>query len=219
MKVKGLPGFLSLLLVLVFSQPVIAVETIDWQGLVPQMDESLDPYNRLDDDQQGSLYDLWMVRESRKAGMTVDEELLAIETEAVENLKAGGFEPAAILAELDAYIAAMTANNNKLVEELDGKNIRIPGYVLPTEFADSKVVEFLLVPYVGACVHTPPPPANQLVHVKVDGGFTTEGLFAPVWVTGKINTALSTQTVDFTDGAMEVEAGYRISASDVVPYE
>jgi hypothetical protein len=91
--------------------------------------------------------------------------------------------------------------------------------VLPTEFSGDKVVEFLLVPYVGACVHTPPPPANQMVHVKVDEGFASEGLFAPVWVTGQIKTAMSTQSISLNDGTTEVEAGYQIRASDIVPYE
>ena len=200
------------------SKPLLAVENIDWQGLVPPIDESLDPYTRLSDDEQGSLYDLWMVRESRKAGV-VDDELRDMESAAAENLAAGGFEADEILAQLDAYIAKLEENNNKLVESLNGKDVRIPGYVLPTEFSGSKVVEFLLVPYVGACIHTPAPPANQMVHVKVEDGFTSEGLFAPVWVTGQINTALSTQSVTYVDGTMDVEAGYRIQASDVVPYE
>ena len=219
MRIKSLPLLLALFFLLAICRPAIATETIDWNGLVPPVDESLDPYTRLTDEQQGSLYDLWMVRESRKAGLLVDKELEDMEIEATENLVAGGFEADKILQELDTYIATIEANNSKLVETLDGKNVRIPGYVLPTEFSGSKVVEFLLVPYVGACVHTPPPPANQMVHVKVDGGFNSEGLFAPVWVTGQINTAMSTQSVSFNDGALDVEAGYRIEANDVVPYE
>ena len=219
MKYSNVSGFLSLVLLLIFSQPVFAAETIDWQGLVPPVDETLDPYTRLTVEQQGSLYDLWMVRESRKAGLQIYEELEDLEIAATENLTSGGFEPGKILQELDAYLVTLEANNSKLVEDLDGKSVRIPGYVLPTEFSGSKVVEFLLVPYVGACVHTPPPPANQMVHVKVDGGFDSEGLFAPVWVTGQINTAMSTQSVSFNDGALDVEAGYSIEARDVVPYE
>ena len=53
---------------------------------------------------------------------------------------------------------------------LDGKTIRIPGYVLPLEFSGSKVTEFLLVPWVGACIHTPPPEPNQIVYVKARQG-------------------------------------------------
>ena len=47
------------------------------------------------------------------------------------------------------------------VEELDGANIRMPGYVLPLEFDGHKVTEFFLVPYVGACMHAPVPPPKQ----------------------------------------------------------
>ena len=44
----------------------------------------------------------------------------------------------------------------------------MPGYLLPLEFSGKLVSEFLLVPWVGACIHTPPPPPNQIVHVKTD---------------------------------------------------
>ena len=218
MKISGYPGILLLVLLLVCGRPAFAVETIDWQGLVPPIDEALDPYTRLSDDEQGSLYDLWMVRESRKAGI-VDDELKDMEQAAAKNLAAGGFDADKILGELDDFIAIMEENNTKLVDSLDGKDVRIPGYVLPTEFSGNQVVEFLLVPYVGACVHTPAPPPNQMVLVKVDEGFETEGLFAPVWVTGRINTGISTQSVYIVDGSLDVEAGYRIQASDVAPYE
>ena len=53
--------------------------------------------------------------------------------------------------------------------DLNGKRVRIPGYMTPLSFEDAEVGEFLLVPYVGACVHVPPPPANQIVYVKVEG--------------------------------------------------
>ncbi|MDE0488169.1 MAG: DUF3299 domain-containing protein, partial [Gammaproteobacteria bacterium] len=47
-----------------------------------------------------------------------------------------------------------------VVEELDGVLVKIPGFVVPLEVsAEGKVSEFLLVPYFGACIHYPPPPA------------------------------------------------------------
>ncbi len=218
MKTAGIPGFILLALLLAASRPVFAYETIGWQGLVPPLDESLDPYTRLSEDQQNSLYDLWMVRELRVAG-SPDKDFDDLELEAVANLAAGGFDADTVLKELDVFVATVEANNSRLVEDLDGKDVRIPGYVLPTEFSGSKVVEFLLVPYVGACVHSPPPPVNQMVHVRVDEGFVSEGLFAPVWVTGKISTAMTTQSISLVDGQRDVEAGYRIRASGVIPYE
>ena len=218
MKVARIHGFLLLALMMVAAKPLHALETLDWESLVPPVDESLDPFTWLPKEQQDSLYDLWMLRE-RFEPENLDQELQSLKQRAIENLAAGGYDADKILAELDRYIAVTRDNNFKLVEDLDGLDVRIPGYVLPTEFSGSRVVEFLLVPYVGACVHTPPPPANQLVLVNYENGFVSEGLFAPVWVTGKINTARSTQSIDFTDGAMEVESGYRLEASGVLPYE
>src|SRR6187549_1707175 len=54
------------------------------------------------------------------------------------------------------------------LKALDGKSVRIPGYMVPLEDDSEIVSEFLLVPYVGACIHTPPPPPNQIVQVKMN---------------------------------------------------
>ena len=216
MKTAGFYTALLLTLLLATGRPALAVETIGWEGLVPPLDESQNPYLRLSEEHQESLYDLWMVRERIAAGR---EDLKDLEKDAVDNLASGGIDADQVLRDLEAFLMIAEQNNSRLVQELDGKNVRIPGYVLPTEFSGDQVVEFLLVPYVGACVHTPPPPANQMVHVRVDGGFTSEGLFAPVWVTGRITTAMSTQSLSLNDGTTEVEAGYQISASEIAPYE
>lgn len=56
------------------------------------------------------------------------------------------------------------------------------------DFDATKISEFLLVPFVGACIHVPPPPANQIVYVKVAQPFDIKSQFEPVWVTGTIRT-------------------------------
>lgn len=76
-----------------------------------------------------------------------------------------------------------------VVSELDGKKVRIGGYVVPLDFEATTVKEFLLVPYVGACIHVPPPPPNQIIYVKAAKGFDVAGSFDPVYVTGTIKTA------------------------------
>ncbi len=75
-----------------------------------------------------------------------------------------------------------------VVTELNGKRVRIGGYVVPLDFDATKVTEFLLVPFVGACIHVPPPPANQIVYVKAPKGVTIKGQFDPVYVTGTLST-------------------------------
>ena len=48
--------------------------------------------------------------------------------------------------------------------------------------------EFLLVPYFGACVHTPPPPPNQMVYVKMRGAKTIKiGWWDPVMFEGVLH--------------------------------
>jgi hypothetical protein len=94
-----------------------------------------------------------------------------------------------------------------VVEALDGKRVRIGGYVVPLDFDATSVKEFLLVPFVGACIHVPPPPPNQIVYVKSEKGFDVKGSFDPVWVTGKIATKVA-----FTGLA---EAGYSLTAEKV----
>jgi uncharacterized protein len=75
----------------------------------------------------------------------------------------------------------------ELGQLINGK-ARVPGYMVPLEDNLFEATEFLLVPYPGACIHVPPPPPNQLVHVTMDGGKTTalRSLYEPVWVQGII---------------------------------
>jgi uncharacterized protein len=94
-----------------------------------------------------------------------------------------------------------------VVQSLDGKRVHIGGYIVPLDFEATRVKEFLLVPFVGACIHVPPPPANQIVYVKAEQGFDVKGSFDPVWVTGTLNV-----TPAFTGLA---EAGYSLTAEKV----
>ena len=91
-----------------------------------------------------------------------------------------------------------------------GQNVRLPGYLVPLEDLPEGIKEFLLVPYFGACVHSPPPPANQIVHVKLDQAVKRFRSMDTVWVTGTLSATK-------TDSHMGV-ASYRIDAKLVTPY-
>src|SRR5436189_229632 len=81
------------------------------------------------------------------------------------------------------------------------------------------VSEFLLVPWVGACIHTPPPPPNQIVHVKPAKPVEMGGMFAPVWVTGQMTTGAIKKSLSLVDGSADIEVGYSLRASRVEPYK
>ena len=102
---------------------------------------------------------------------------------------------------------------------LDGQLVRLPGYLLPLEFSGKEITEFLLVPWVGACIHTPPPPPNQIVHVKADKPVGNVGLFAPIWVTGRMSTTSTKTNLYLVDGASDIHAGYSLRATQVEAYK
>ena len=92
----------------------------------------------------------------------------------------------------------------------NGRIVRLPGFIVPIDHKGAGVTAFILVPFVGACVHVPPPPANQLVFVTTGEPYETKGLFEAVNVTGMFGTA-STST-------QLAEIGYALSADLIEPY-
>jgi len=98
---------------------------------------------------------------------------------------------------------------------LDGARVRIAGFIVPLESAKGKVSEFLLVPYFGACIHVPPPPANQIIHVTPDKPLEGSRMMDAVWVNGVLHTIRSTNRA----GMGMASAGYTMSAQSIEPYK
>lgn len=97
---------------------------------------------------------------------------------------------------------------------LNGQRIRIAGFALPLERAGpdgkGRVTEFLIVPYFGACIHTPPPPANQIIHAQSAKPLSGVKMMVPIWTYG----TLAVQRGETTWGV----AGYRLTVDKVAPY-
>lgn len=91
--------------------------------------------------------------------------------------------------------------------DLDGQRVRLRGYVVPLGVGWGGTDEFLLVPYYGACIHSPPPPPNQIVHVKAPAKLLGVRSMSVVTVTGRIEAhALS---------SVLATSGYRLIPEDV----
>lgn len=97
-----------------------------------------------------------------------------------------------------------------VVEELDGKLVKLPGFIVPLDYLDGKVASALLVPYFGACIHMPPPPPNQIVHVQFDEPIDIDSIWDPVWVTGKIGLERYASQI--------AEAGYSMQGQEIEEY-
>lgn len=96
------------------------------------------------------------------------------------------------------------------VPELAGQMVKLPGFVVPLESDGETVRTFLLVPYFGACIHMPPPPANQIVHVELDDAVPVDSIYDAVWVTGEL-------TLDTYRGDL-AEAGYSMKGKSLETY-
>lgn len=94
---------------------------------------------------------------------------------------------------------------------LNGKKVRIPGFAVPLEQTNKNVSELLLVPYFGACIHTPPPPSNQIIHVKLKQKTPMLGVMQPYWVWGELKVARNSSAMG--------DSGYRLEGASLLPYE
>ena len=98
------------------------------------------------------------------------------------------------------------------VPALNGQHVRLPGYIVPLEVnEDGRTTDFLLVPYFGACIHVPPPPSNQIVHVTSKVGVKLEELYQPYWIEGAMQVKPSTSEL--------ADAGYQMDAQKIYVYE
>lgn len=98
----------------------------------------------------------------------------------------------------------------ELTRNYDGKRVRLPGYIVPLDYDGTGVKSFLLVPYVGACIHVPPPPPNQLVFVTTETPYQARGLFEPIIVTGAFGAAATATQL--------AEVGYSLVAEKIEEY-
>ncbi|MCB1736871.1 MAG: DUF3299 domain-containing protein [Gammaproteobacteria bacterium] len=102
-------------------------------------------------------------------------------------------------------------DNAPVRDDLNGERVKLPGFVVPLEGDAQRTTDFLLVPYYGACVHVPPPPANQTVLVSAQGSMGRGlNMFDVIWVSGTLRAERF--------NAQIAETGYRIDADRIAPY-
>lgn len=120
----------------------------------------------------------------------------------------GSPEENEIFDKMMAELNAAPAN-----KKLDGKKVKIPGFVSPLDESDGKVTEFLLVPYFGACIHVPPPPLNNTLLIKPQPQYAIpfDKTYEPVWVLGSMQ--VETTSTDLA------QAGYLIEEAIIEEYD
>ncbi len=212
-------AFISLLIVSI-AVPSVAVQytQIGWQDLIKRV-EFDDPFESLTSDQLVDLGMVARVRQLQASGREVSEGTIKEMKEATGRLEKAKVDINGLLARRMEIRALRKQRANAVVEDLNGQQVRMPGYALPLEYSGTQITEFLLVPWVGACIHTPPPPPNQIVYVKLIKGIENRSRFTPVWVTGKMAVKAATKDLYLVDGSAGIDVGYTLEARQVELYK
>ncbi len=213
-----LPLFVALLCALAPIAQADVPRELKWNDLIPPLSAD-HPFARLTRYQAYQLAQIASLRSRMAAGEKLSALELADLDKAARTLKKAGVDVDGLLARREEIAEKNRAQGQSVNPALDGRLVRMPGYLLPLEFSGKDVSEFLLVPWVGACIHTPPPPPNQIVHVKADKPVGNVSMFMPIWVTGRLSTKATRTNLYLVDGASDIHAGYSLRATEVEPYK
>lgn len=72
----------------------------------------------------------------------------------------------------------------ELLSQFSGAQVEMAGFVVPLADDLENIDEFILVPSAMACIHVPPPPPNQIVHVRLRKSVPTHRLLRPQFIRG-----------------------------------
>ncbi|AXY03035.1 DUF3299 domain-containing protein [Vibrio alfacsensis] len=197
------------------ASSTVVAEQISWEQLRPAITPIEDPFLALSDEQLFELGTLAKYRQSK----ALNESQLQTKKEIEAKLHEEGVNVDWLFSkrqEITDYRRQIATQPNT---DLTADSYEIPGFITPVEFNDDVVTKFFLVPTSGACVHTPPPPANQIVLVSYPKGLKLTSLYEPVWVKGELEIEKVKADVTYVDGAMDVETVYQMDADSIRAYQ
>lgn len=193
--------------------------TIAWTDLRPVAKSLEAPFASLPEPLLEAMRTHVRWRTSKRSARS-DEAFIAEHEAAITLLEANDIDVEGLMRERRKIIARNGRIARGANPDILGATIRLPGYVVPLAFNDQAVTEFLFVPVAGACVHTPTPAPNQIVHVKYPQGIAFSSIFDAFWIEGELTAEDTKSDVLFYDGAATgVQASYALNATDVRTFQ
>ncbi|MEZ9232182.1 DUF3299 domain-containing protein [Vibrio amylolyticus] len=201
----------NILIMLALMAPLVnAAEIVSWESLRPQntQQQSLSPSDKA---LVTEIYVYEVAQQSRKLSpMEHDGYIKRIELAEKRSLN--------VRQALDELVSGKRYAN-AIIADLEVNDMKLGGFLVPLEMEGLVGTQFILVPTAGACIHTPPPPANQTILVDFPKGYQMQSLYTPVWVEGDIKAGGVSASVALSDGNQDIEMGYVIDASDIVTFQ
>lgn len=202
------------------AEEISAAKLLEWPDLVPDAQPLADP---LSDAPMHIRFDLGFIGKvvtdadagviSRQGPEYVNAMML------LEKHRSDGIDVDKLLAAVSDRDQVIEQRGEAINQSLDGQLVRLPGYALPLEMGEGGVTEFLLVPFVGACIHVPPPPPNQIVLAQLESAYKVNGLYDPVLITGQLNAQTTSTELFHVDGEAQVPMGYSMQVLHIEPLD
>ncbi|QBY03311.1 DUF3299 domain-containing protein [Thalassotalea sp. HSM 43] len=217
---KNLLALISLSVAL-FTASVSAADykKVTWETLNEHVvkKEIENPFEGMEIEDIRKMQQIAIVNDIIASGQEVDEETQKLVDQANADLKAKGYDVEKLFKIREDIIAQREQEFASTNPALDDANIQMRGFLLPLEFEGKKVKEFLLVPYVGACIHEPPPAANQIVYAKLVTPIEPPSLsmFTPIEVKGKMSSEQASPELNLVDGAKEIPTSYTLTVDNI----
>lgn len=167
----------------------VTYETILWEDLIPpdELEILINPPAELLAIQEGSALDRYLA-----------EANSALNRESPPNM------PGLESPEIQAYVQALQSTN--VNPDIVNKNVRIPAFLVPLDYHESEdVTSFFLVPYFGACLHSPPPPPNQTIYALMDGKTKFDAPWIAQYVSGILDATLVQNSLATSAYSMKVD--------------
>lgn len=199
----------------------LPAQKLVWEDLVPKFEddlkdpmEALELYRRME--VETIIWAQALTEEQRQSPDYKDgiEDAAAFD----KAFREEGIDTEKLVTDYKVWQSKVDEHNERVNTGLNGKQVKIAGYLIPLQFSETEQKEFLLVPYVGACIHAPTPPTNQIVFVELNQSFKSDDLYTAVWVTGTMKTKVSSKALSFVDGSADIPVGYTLSGSQVEAY-
>jgi hypothetical protein len=147
------------LVVIGLTTPAVATPLAEWDALIPSPERQDNPLAALSFDQKEDLR-LILRAEMAASSAQLSQDMARSADLARERIEKAGFDIADLFAERDLYMQRRIEADIGVTTTYLDQDVSMDSYALPLRTEAGRVTEFLLVPWVGACIHTPPPPPN-----------------------------------------------------------
>lgn len=124
---------------LLSSYPAMAVEQVNWKDLGISIHPSEDPFFGRTLKQKQSLEILLRYSRLQKQRTEIPDDLTEQASESRALLSEDGLDPEGLIRKEERFRRKLAARSTTYRSDLDGKDIRIPGYLIPLAKWDATI--------------------------------------------------------------------------------